>query len=129
MNTSNQTSQVYRTKGSQFAGDVGIGKAIEVTQVAGARFRGSRLAIDSKVYERHVAWSSRAMREHLVYFEEGNRLEGLITAATKAGQSEASTMFAHTSVDAGGDSSEPSRQSFLLQRFDDAGRPSWLITQ
>lgn len=84
------------------AGVIGMGSAIEVTALAGKHFRGSRVAIDRTVYERHVAWTSKAMREHVLYLEEVARLDALITAATQAGRHESPAEFAHTSVDAFG---------------------------
>jgi hypothetical protein len=111
------------------AGAIGGGSAIEVTAFAGKHFGGSRVAIETQVYERHVGWPSKAIRTHALYLEEGARLDGLISAATRAGRHEMPAEFAYSTVDADGDTVIPQRQSFTLMRVDDGDRTGWLITQ
>ncbi len=120
-----------RTHAGNFglAGAIGGGSAIEVTAFAGKHFGGSRVAIETQVYERHVGWPSKAIRTHALYLEEGARLDGLISAATRAGRHEAPAEFAYSTVDADGDTVVPKRQSFTLMRVNDGDRTGWLITQ
>lgn len=111
------------------AGAIGGGSAVEVTAFAGKHFGGSRVAIETRVYERHVGWPSKAIRTHALYLEEGARLDGLISAATRAGRHEMPAEFAYSTVDADGDTVIPQRQSFTLMRVNDGDRTGWLITQ
>lgn len=108
---------------------IAAGEAIEVTHLAGNQFQAGRVAIESSVFERHVAWPNSAMRSHGIHLEEGNRLSELLHAAAQAKRHESPAEFSHRVLATDDVKNEPTRHAFVLERFDEDIRTGWLIRQ
>lgn len=105
------------------------GKAIDVTGLAGIHFPKGRVAIETSVYEQHVAWPNSAMRQHMIYLEESTRLNGVLQAACDVSRHESPAEFVHRGIACSASSDKDVRHSFVLERFDDPSFTGWLIRQ
>lgn len=108
---------------------VASGKAVDVTVLAGKVFPAGRVAIDSAVYEQHIAWPNKAMRDHMMYLDEEQRLGVFLQSAAVAMRHASPAEFTHRGIACDAPSSNPVRHAFVLQRMDDSARLGWLIRQ
>lgn len=105
------------------------GKAIEVTKLARAfNFPVGRVGIHVDVFERFVSWGSQAMRQHGIYLEESDRLQGLLSAASGVRRYPTPANFIHKVVCAHSESSVAKKTQFLLQHFENEIATGWLVT-
>lgn len=105
------------------------GKAIDVTGFSGNHFPKGRVAIETSVYEQHVAWPNSAMRQHMIYLEESTRLNEVLRAACDVSRHESPAEFVHRGLACDACTDKDVRHSFVLERFDDAAFTGWLIRQ
>ncbi len=105
------------------------GKAIDVTGLSGIHFPKARVAIETSVYEQHVAWPNSAMRQHMIYLEESTRLNKVLRAARGVSHHESPAEFVHRGLACDACTDKDVRYSFVLERFDDPAFTGWLIRQ
>lgn len=105
------------------------GKAVEVNSTARKAFPGTRIAIETKTYERYVAWPCSAMRRHLICLDETARMEAILRAAGGVFRHDTPAEFVLRAVACDAISSDAIRHSFVLERFVEEGNAAWLIRQ
>ncbi|MFC6282108.1 MULTISPECIES: hypothetical protein [Polaromonas] len=108
---------------------IATGKAVDVTSLAGNHFPQGRVAIESSVYEQHVAWPNSAMRQHMLYLEETARLNEVLRAASDVTRHESPAEFVHRGVACEARTDKSIRHSFVLERFESSAYTGWLIRQ
>lgn len=102
-------------------------EAVEVTAQASGRLPDrSRMAIENAVFERYVAWDSRAMREHGVCLDESERLDALIDAGCKA-ECDRAACFVLKCVDCRGSKGAPERVVLTVTSFGGNAGGRWLV--
>ena len=112
-----------------YDGLIATGKAIDVTDKAGEHFPRCRVAIETGVYEQHVAWPNSATRHHMIYLDESCRLHEVLRAACDATRHESPAEFCHKGVACDARTDKDVRHSFVLERLADVPAISWLIRQ
>lgn len=105
------------------------GKAIDVTVLSGNHFPKGRVAIETTVYEQHIAWPNSAMRQHMIYLEEPTRLNEVLRAASDVSRHASPAEFVHRGLACDACTGKDVRLTLVLERFDNPTFTGWLIRQ
>lgn len=123
----NESGRWQHGAGSNFFGEIlAKGLAVEVGHRASRWLSARRVAIETEIHDRFVAWDAQALRRHGVHYDETHRLEHLFDACgcTAFGSG---GCFICRSVDARGYDSHPGRHVLSMTNFGNVTEPLWLI--
>jgi hypothetical protein len=121
-----EPSQWAAARSSQSAAPAQDGGCIDVTRRAPRFFCGRPVEIESRTFERFVAWTSEASRRLRVHLDEDQRLERMLQSSGCAAVSTGGC-FICRAVDSHGFEAREQRHILTMSNIGLPAAPRWLI--